>query len=160
MSFVLALYIAIAPGSNDDLGFHRFGLFHDGIRVVAFIRNYGIGFVLTQQLDGLRQSFTWPAVMRQSNGRALFVGEHVDLGRQTSSGTPCTLSAPSFCGLRPPAGEPVRWLHPTLGIGFSFPVPVPEKLQGQHRRMDLQHISQSTDSKMDHVLYDLSAEDP
>ena len=51
----------------------------------------------------------------------------MNLGRQTSSGTPQSLVRAPFCGPWPPAGEPARWSNPPSDIGSSCRAPTRER---------------------------------
>ena len=73
----------------------------DGIRVVALVGQHRLGLVLAQQLDGLRAVVHLAAGEQKVQGQAKFVGQQMNLGRQTSSGTPQSLVRAPF--LRPVA---------------------------------------------------------
>lgn len=98
---VLALDLAVAFGRDHRLGSHGFNVFHNGVRVVAFVGQHGLGLVLAQQSDGLRAVVDLSAGDEEVDRQTILVGEQMDLGRQTSSGTPQSLVRAPF--LRPVA---------------------------------------------------------
>ena len=98
---VLALHLAVSFGRNHGFGSHSFDVLHDGVRVVALVGQHGCGFVLAQQRDGLGAIIHLACGDQKIQGQAQFVGKQMDLGRQTSSGTPQSLVRAPF--LRPVA---------------------------------------------------------
>ena len=98
---VLPLQLAIALGRNNGLGSPRFNVFHDGIRVVARVCENGFGLTLAQEINRLRAVVDLAAADAEVQRFAAFVGEQVNLARQTSSGTPQSLVRAPF--LRPVA---------------------------------------------------------
>jgi len=98
---VLALQLAVSSGRDHGLGSHGFNVLYDGVRVVSLIGKHGLGLVLAQQRDGLGAVIYLAAGDKKVQGQAQFIGEQMDLGRQTSSGTPQSLVRAPF--LRPVA---------------------------------------------------------
>ena len=98
---VLALYLAVTFGWDHGFGSRRFNVLYDGIGIVALVSKYGLGLVLAQQLDGLGAVIHLAASDKKVQGQAQFIGEQMNLGRQTSSGTPQSLVRAPF--LRPVA---------------------------------------------------------
>ena len=76
-------------------------MLYDGVGIVAFVGQYGLCLVLTQQRDGLCAVIHLAAGDKKVQGQAQFIGEQMNLGRQTSSGTPQSLVRAPF--LRPVA---------------------------------------------------------
>jgi hypothetical protein len=69
----------------------------DGVCVVTLVGQHGLGTALAQQRDGLRAVVDLSTCNQKVQRLAQFVGQQMDLGRQTSSGTPQSLvRAPFF----------------------------------------------------------------
>ena len=98
---VFALYFAVAFGWNHGFGSHGFNVLYDGVGVVPLVGQYGLGLMLAQQFNGLRTVIYLTASDEKIQGQAQFIGEQMNLGRQTSSGTPQSLVRAPF--LRPVA---------------------------------------------------------
>ena len=98
---VLALYLAVSFGWDHGFGSHGFNVLYDCVRIVALVGQHGLGLVLAQQLDGLGTVIHLAARDKKIQGQAQFIGEQMDLCRQTSSGTPQSLVSAPF--LRPVA---------------------------------------------------------
>ena len=98
---VLALYLAVSFGGDHGFGSHGLNVLHDGICIVALVGKHGLGLVLAEQLDGLGAVIDLAAGDKKVQGQAEFIGEQMNLGRQTSSGTPQSLVGAPF--LRPVA---------------------------------------------------------
>jgi hypothetical protein len=98
---VLALYLAVSSGRDHSFGSHGFNMLYDCVRIVALVGQHGLGLVLAQQLDSLGAVIHLAAGDKKVQGQAQFIGEQMDLGRQTSSGTPQSLVRAPF--LRPVA---------------------------------------------------------
>jgi hypothetical protein len=82
----------------------------DGIGVVALVGEHGFWFALAEQRDGLSAIVGLSAGEHEAERQAQFVGEQVDLGRQTSS-------TPPQSGLRSPFFRAVAacwWARTTL----------------------------------------------
>ena len=73
----------------------------DGVRIVALVGEHGLGLVLAQQRDGLGAVIDLAARDQKVQGQAELIAEQMNLGRQTSSGTPQSLVRAPF--LRPVA---------------------------------------------------------
>lgn len=98
---VLALYLAVPFGWNHGFCSHGFNVLNDGVGIVALVGKHGLSLVLAQQLDGLGAVIHLAARDEKVQGKAQFIGEQMNLGRQTSSGTPQSLVFAPF--LRPVA---------------------------------------------------------
>ena len=98
---VFALHLAVAFGWDHGFGSHGFNVLYDGVRVVALVGQHGHGLVLAQQLNGLGTVIYLAAGDKKIQGQAQLIGEQMNLGRQTSSGTPQSLVRAPF--LRPVA---------------------------------------------------------
>jgi hypothetical protein len=95
------LYLAVSFGWDHGFGSHGFNVLDDGVSIVALVGKHGLGLVLAQQLDGLGAVIHLAASDEKIQGQAQFIGEQMNLGRQTSSGTPQSLVRAPF--LRPVA---------------------------------------------------------
>ena len=98
---VFALHLAVAFGWDHGPGAHRFNVLYDGVSIVALVGKHGLCLVPAQQLDGLGTVIHLAASDKEIQGQAQFIGEQMNLGRQTSSGTPQSLVGAPF--LRPVA---------------------------------------------------------
>ena len=85
---VLSLQFAIAFGWDHDFGSHGFHMLDDGVRVVALVGQHGLGLARAQQRDGLRAVIHLATRNQKIQRLSQFIGQQMDLGRQTSSGTP------------------------------------------------------------------------
>ena len=98
---VLALYLSVSFGWDHGFGSRGLDVLYDGVGIVALVGKYGLGLVLAQQLDGLGAVIYLAARDKKVQGKAQFIGKQMNLGRQTSSGTPQSLVRAPF--LRPVA---------------------------------------------------------
>src|ERR1700683_222991 len=98
---VLALHLAVSFGGDHGFGSHGFNVLYDGVDIVALVGKYGLGLVLAQQRDVLGTVIHLAAGDKKIQGQAEFIGEQMNLARQTSSGTPQSLVRAPF--LRPVA---------------------------------------------------------
>ena len=73
-------------------------MFDDGVGVVSLVGDHGCGMALAEQLDGRGIVADVSAGQQEVQRQALFVGEQMDFGRQTSSGTPQSLVRAPFLG--------------------------------------------------------------
>ncbi len=96
-----ALLFAIGLGRNDHLASHRFDMFDDGVRVIAFVGQHRLGSSLAQQGEGLGAVVDVSTREEKAQRLAELIAEQMNLGGQTSSGTPQSLVRPPF--LRPVA---------------------------------------------------------
>ncbi len=79
------------------LGSHGFNALYDDVGIVSLVGKHGIGLVLAQQRDGLGAVIYLATRDKKVQGQAQFIGKQMNLGRQTSSGTPQSLvRAPFF----------------------------------------------------------------
>ena len=74
---------------------------HDGVRVVALVGDDRFSLTLSESVDGLSAVVHLSAGDAKVDRLAVLVGEQVNFGRQTSSGTPQSLVCAPF--LRPVA---------------------------------------------------------
>ena len=88
---VFALLLAVAFGWDHGFGSHRFDVLYDGVGIVALVGQHGLGLVLAQQSDGLSTVVDLSAGDKKVYRQTVLVGEQMNLGRQTSSGTPQSL---------------------------------------------------------------------
>ena len=98
---VLTFLFAIALGRDDSGRPHGLDVGEDGLAVVALICQYRLGLSLSEQFDGLGAIMHLSWGHEEVHRQAKLIGKQVDLGRQTSSGTPQSLVLAPF--LRPVA---------------------------------------------------------
>jgi hypothetical protein len=98
---VFALLLAIAFGRDDRNRAHGGHMLDDGIGVVAFVGQHIADLPLSQQDDGLGAVVDLPGRHSEVHRQAPFIGQQMNLRRQTSSGTPQSLVRAPF--LRPVA---------------------------------------------------------
>jgi hypothetical protein len=96
-----ALLLAIGFGRNDGDRSHGLDVIKDGLTVIALIGQHPLGLSFPEQLDGLGAVVDLAAGDEKIDRQAQFVGQQVDLRRQTSSGAPQSLVRVPF--LRPVA---------------------------------------------------------
>lgn len=83
-----ALLLAIAA-RRDDSGDATFGqMFDDGGAVIALVGQYGFGLPFAQQGKSLGAVMGLTGCQVEAERQAKFVGQQMDLGRQTSSTPP------------------------------------------------------------------------
>ena len=85
---IWALLLAVAFGWDHGDGAHVLGLRHDGVRVVAFVGDHGLGLVALQQILSRRVLAGLACGDAEVQRQTVFVGQQVNLAAQTSSGTP------------------------------------------------------------------------
>jgi hypothetical protein len=93
---LLALYLAVSFGWDYGFGSHGFNVLNDGVGIVALVGKHGFSLVLAQQLDGLGAVIHLPARDKKVQGQTQFIGEQMNLRRQTSSATPQSLVCTPF----------------------------------------------------------------
>jgi hypothetical protein len=71
-----------------NFGFHRFHILDDGVCVVALVGQQSLGLARAQQHDGLSAVIHLATRNQKIQRLSQFIGQQMDLGRQTSSGTP------------------------------------------------------------------------
>ncbi len=98
---VLALLFTVAFGRDDGGRSHADDVLNDGIDVVTLIGQHGLSLVLCQQANGLSAVVDLTGSHGKVHRQAQLIGKQMDLGRQTSSGTPQSLVFAPF--LRPVA---------------------------------------------------------
>jgi hypothetical protein len=98
---VLALLFAVSFGRDNRNRAHGGHMLDDGIGVVAFIGQHMADFPLSQQGDGLGAVVDLPGGHGEVHRQTPFIGQQMNLGGQTSSGTPQSLVRAPF--LRPVA---------------------------------------------------------
>ena len=96
-----ALLFAVGLGGHDCDRSHGLDVIEDGLAVVALVGQHPLGLSFSQQLDGLGAVVDLAAGQKKVHWQTQFVGQQVNLGRQTSSGTPQSLVRAPF--LRPVA---------------------------------------------------------
>jgi hypothetical protein len=96
-----ALLFAVGFGRDHRDGSHGVDVVEDGLAVVALVGQHPLGLSISEQLDGLGAVVDLSAGDEKVHRQAQFVGQQVDLGRQTSSGAPQSLVRAPF--LRPVA---------------------------------------------------------
>jgi hypothetical protein len=73
-------------------------MFDDGVGVVSLVGDDGFGMALAEQLDGRGVVADVSSGQQEVQRQAKLVGEQMNFGRQTSSGTPQSLVRPLFLG--------------------------------------------------------------
>lgn len=92
---VVPLLFAVGARRNHCFGSHRlFYKLDNLVRVVAFVSDHGLSLVLTQQLNRGRVIADLPASEQEIQWQTQFVDQQVNVGRQSTSGTPQSLVAP------------------------------------------------------------------
>lgn len=92
---------AIRLGGHDGDRSHGLDMIQDGLAVVALVGQHPLGLSFSEQIDGLGAVVDLTAGDEEVHGQAQFVGEQMNLRRQTSSETPQSLVRAPF--LRPVA---------------------------------------------------------
>ncbi len=95
------MHLAVSFGRDHGFGSHGFNVLYDGVGIVALVGQHCLSLVLAQQFDGLGAVIHLAARDQKIQRQAQFIGEEMNLGRQTSSGTPQSLVCAPF--LRPVA---------------------------------------------------------
>ena len=91
----------------DSFGTNALDGGNDRIGVVAPVGHHDLGLAAVQQRQGFGELSGLPAGQPEGDRFAQAVGQQVNLGTQSTSGTPQSLIfAPPFCGPWPPADEP------------------------------------------------------
>ena len=96
-----ALHLAVDLRRDDGLGPHSFDGSDDGGGVVAAVGHDDLGLAPGQQWQGLGELAGLTTGQPKADGLAQTVGEQVNLGAQSTSGTPQSLVFAPF--LRPVA---------------------------------------------------------
>jgi len=82
------LNLAVDLGWDDGFRTHRFDRSHDGAGVVAAVGQYGFSSSAGQQRQGFGELSGLAAGKPKANGLSQAVGQQVDFGDQSTSGTP------------------------------------------------------------------------
>jgi hypothetical protein len=98
---VSALLFAIGLGRYYGNRSHRLDVIEDGLTVVAFVGQHPFCLSRPKQFHGLSAVIDLAACDEKIHRQAQFVGQQMNLGRQTSSGAPQSLVRAPF--LRPVA---------------------------------------------------------
>jgi len=98
---VCALLSAAPSGRNHRRCLHVLDVSHDAVSVVSLVGDDRLGLTLSQQVDGLGAVIDLSAGDAEIDRFAEPIREQMNLGRQTSSGTPQSLVCAPF--LRPVA---------------------------------------------------------
>ena len=81
----------------------------DGLAAVALVGQHPLRLALAEQLDGLGAVMDLATGHKEVDRQAQFIGQQVDLRRQSSSATPQSLVRAPFCGPWPPADGLKQW---------------------------------------------------
>ena len=121
---MLSLHLAAATGWDHGYRAQAFDFGHDGSRVIALVGQYSLGLTAFQQRQGFGVFGCLACGQTEGDGLAQAVGQQVDLGAQSTSGTPQSLvfGAP-FCGPWPLADGLARWSNPASGKDSYRPQP-------------------------------------
>ncbi len=95
------LLFSVGFGGHDRDRSHGLDVVQDGLTVIALVGQYPLGFSFSEQIDGLGAVVDLTAGHLEVHRQAQFVGQQMDLGRQTTSGAPQSLVRAPF--LRPVA---------------------------------------------------------
>lgn len=95
------LHFAADLGRDNGFGSDRFDGGNDCIRVVASIGHHNLGLAASEQRQGLGELSSLSAGEAEGDRLSQAVGQQVDLGAQSTSGTPQSLVFAPF--LRPVA---------------------------------------------------------
>lgn len=98
---VSSLLFSVGFGGHDGNRSHGFDVVQDGLAIVTLVGEHPLGLSLAEQFDGLSAVVDLATGHEEVNRQPQFVGQQMDLGRQTSSGTPQSLVRAPF--LRPVA---------------------------------------------------------
>ena len=98
---IISLHFAVASRWNDCFCACRLDMLDQHIGIVSLIRDDGLSRAVAQQGDSLGTVGHLSGGDVEAQRQAQFVGQQVDLGRQTTSGTPQSLVCAPF--LRPVA---------------------------------------------------------
>lgn len=79
---------SVAPGGDDCRGVHGRDLVPQGISIIRFIGENCLGALAFEQIGGRGDVARLPGRDSEPQGPAKRVGKHVDLGGQSTSGTP------------------------------------------------------------------------
>ena len=96
-------------------GTHGLDRGDDGVGVVAAVRHNDLCLRPGQQRQSFGELTSLSTSQPEANRLAQAVGEQVNLGAQSTSGTPQSLIFAPFSGPWPPAGEPGRWSNRASG---------------------------------------------
>ena len=96
-----ALLLSVGFGRDHRDRSHGLDVVEDDLAVVALVGQYPDGLACSEQIDGLGAVVDLAASDEEVDRQTEFVGQQVDLGRQTSSGAPQSLVRAPF--LRPVA---------------------------------------------------------
>jgi len=121
---VLPLQFAIGLRRDDRDRTHGCDMLDDGVGIVALVGQDILGLSPFQQGDGLCAVVGLPRSYEEVHRQSPLIGQQMDLGRQTSSGTPQSLVLAPFYGPSRPADEPVRSSNRSSGTGSSGPARV------------------------------------
>lgn len=80
--------LAVSLGWDDRLGLHASNQFAQAIAVIGFIGEYRIGLLPFQEVGSSRDIMRLASRDPEAQWPSQRVGQHVDLGRQSTSGTP------------------------------------------------------------------------
>ena len=100
-SVVRSLHLSADLGGDDGFGPDGFDGRDDSVGVVAAVGHHDLGLTSRQQWQRFGELSRLPARESEGNGLAQAVGQQVDLGAQSTSGTPQSLVFAPF--LRPVA---------------------------------------------------------
>ena len=98
---VSSLLFSVGLGGHDGDRSHGFDMVEDSLAVIAFVGKHPLCLTLAKQFDGLGAVVDLAPGHEEVNRQAQFIGEQMDLRRQTSSGAPQSLVRAPF--LRPVA---------------------------------------------------------
>ena len=98
---VSPLLFSVGFGGHDRDRSHGLDVVQDGLAVIALVGQDPLRLSLSEQIDGLGAIVDLTAGHQEVHGQAQFVGQQMNLRRQTSSGTPQSLVRSPF--LRPVA---------------------------------------------------------
>ena len=121
---VFPLLFAVAARWNHDFSFHGLLYMLDNlVRVVALVGYHHLRLAFAQQLDGYGVVALLSGGEAEFQRQSQFVDEQVNLGRQSSSGTPQSLVRAPFCGPWPLADVLAPGWNRSLNTGSSGPPP-------------------------------------
>jgi hypothetical protein len=98
---VSSLLFSVGLGGHDSNRSDGFDVVQDGLAVIALVGQHPFRLSLAEQSDGLGAVVDLATSYEEVDRHPQFVGQQVDLRRQTSSGTPQSLVLAPF--LRPVA---------------------------------------------------------
>lgn len=88
---MLSLHLAAATGWDHGYRAQAFDFGHDGSRVIALVGQHSLGLTAFQQRQGFGVFGCLACGQTEGDGLAQAVGQQVDLGAQSTSGTPQSL---------------------------------------------------------------------